>query len=217
MLIGINGKIGSGKDTVGRIIQHLTFDTTYLNPNFDLNYKWFDTNSTPDGFIPFGQNILFPPKFTIKKFAGKLKQIATILTGIPIQMFEDQDFKKAEMSDEWAVNGMPITIRQFLQLLGTEAIRDNLHPNAWVNALFTDYKEDCNWIITDLRFPNEFAALKRRNALLIRVIRPGLEHNNHPSETALDSYVFDEEIVNEGSIDDLINKVKDVLVRRKLL
>lgn len=216
MLLGINGKIGSGKDTVGRIIQYLTYDWSHLRPISPFSYQDFDRIAFPNGFIPVGQNVIYPPTWSIMKFAGKLKQIATILTGIPIEKFEDQEFKKTEMDDVWAVNRMPITVRQFLQRLGTEAIRDNLHPNAWVNALLADYKGD-NWIITDLRFPNEFAALKRKDALLIRVVRPGLEYANHISETALDSYVFDEEIVNDGTIDELIEKVKEMMTRRKLL
>lgn len=214
MLLGINGYIGSGKDTVGKIIQYLTFPEDYYKKpsTFEEYYKI----CTQDGAIPLGPNMIKLPNWQIKKFAGKLKQIAGILTGIHVEKFEDQEFKKTEMDDVWAINGMPITIRQFLQRLGTEAIRDNLHSNAWVNALLADYKDD-NWIITDLRFPNEFAALKRKDAILIRVVRPGLEHADHISETALDSYVFDEEIVNDGTIDDLINKVKTMMERRNLL
>ena len=74
-----------------------------------------------------------------------------------------------------------MTYREFLQKLGTEAMRDGLHTNVWVNALFADYiphkkeggfqrsvkdtngipydfeyeVEYPNWIITDMRFPNE--------------------------------------------------------------
>lgn len=214
-IIGISGKINSGKDTVGKIIQYLTFDwkNNYINkiPTFKEFLKY-----EQDGGYKVGYNMWTPPTWVIKKFAGKLKQIASILTGIPIENFEDQEFKKTEMDDVWAINGMPITVRQFLQRLGTEAIRDNLHPNAWVNALLANYKGD-NWIITDLRFPNEFAALKRKDAILIRVVRPGLEHADHISETALDSYVFDEEIVNDGSINDLIPKVNEILQRRKII
>ncbi len=33
-------------------------------------------------------------KWHIKKWAGKLKTIASILTGIPVEKFEDQEFKK---------------------------------------------------------------------------------------------------------------------------
>ena len=34
--------------------------------------------------------------------------------------------------------------------------------------------------------------------------------NNHPSETALDNYKFDEVIENNGSIEELIEKVKQL-------
>jgi dephospho-CoA kinase len=34
------------------------------------------------------------PEFEIKKFAGKLKTIASLLTGVPVERFEDQEFKK---------------------------------------------------------------------------------------------------------------------------
>jgi len=80
MIIGINGKIGSGKDTVGKIIQWLT------KPELDGQYIGFQTydDATLERLSPF----------KIKKFAGKLKQTASLLTGIPIEMWEDQEFKK---------------------------------------------------------------------------------------------------------------------------
>ena len=34
-----------------------------------------------------------------KAFAGKLKQIASLLTGIPIEKFEDQEFKEKTFVD----------------------------------------------------------------------------------------------------------------------
>lgn len=229
-IIGISGRINSGKDTVGRIIQYLDAKSKNerekeIAPKLflpDVEYPTFEDWCKPrlhESGYDIGHLSMYKihsNSWVIKKFAGKLKQIATILTGIPIEKFEDQEFKKTEMSEEWSINGIPMTVRKFLQKLGTDAVRDGLHNNTWVNALFTDYKDD-NWIITDLRFPNEFAVLKRKDALLIRVVRPGLKYADHISETALDSYVFDEEIVNDGSIDDLIDKVKEVMMRRKLL
>ena len=71
----------------------------------------------------------------IKKFAGKLKVIAEILSGVPKINFEDQEFKKQDMGPEWGM-----TYRDLLQKLGTEAMRNGLHENVWVNALFADYK-----------------------------------------------------------------------------
>jgi tRNA A37 threonylcarbamoyladenosine biosynthesis protein TsaE len=86
MIIGINGKIGSGKDTVGKIIQGLIVakEHNVLNPNFEWIEKYHINSS-----------------FEIKKFAWKLKQTASLLTGVPVEKFEDQDFKKQVMSKEW--------------------------------------------------------------------------------------------------------------------
>ena len=119
-----------------------------------------------------------------------------------------------------------MTVRDFLQRLGTDAIRNGLHTNAWVNALMADYTptqvqwsdgpiggyEDGpmpNWIITDTRFPNEAQAIKDADGIIIRVTRPGIGPvNDHPSETGLNQWKFDYEIQNDGTLENLINSVK---------
>src|SRR5687767_1356970 len=94
------------------------------------------------------------------------------------------------------------TPRKLLQLMGTECGRETLHPNIWINALMADYKRQDthkhypdgigkypNWIITDVRFPNEVEAIKNKGGLVFRVNRVGITStDDHPSETALDSY-----------------------------
>jgi hypothetical protein len=266
MIISVNGKIGSGKDTVGKIIQGLIVakEHNVLNPNFEWIEKYHINSS-----------------FEIKKFAGKLKQTASLLTGIPIEKFEDQEFKKTYLGEEWnSPYNIPfsgpdfvehdggMTVRTLLQKLGTEAMRDGLHENVWVNALFADYRiipakfedlkegEDIltkeweypNWIITDMRFPNEMKAVKERKGITIRVVREHdikVQHsgdpddfhiekfdntnpkhvalklgqllNLHPSETALDDAEFDYEIINDGTIEDLIEKVKEILIKENII
>ena len=206
MIIGINGKIGAGKDTVGTIIQGL------LYTNKDQSSE-------------------------IKKFAGKMKQIASILTGISVEKFEDQEFKECFLDVEWGtvqdipLNSIPpfadmqfnvmMTVREFLQKLGTEAMRDGLHTNVWVNALFADYKKKSNWIITDMRFPNEMEAVIKRHGITIRVTRPVKKSKNtpklHSSETALDKAKFDYEIINDGSMEKLVKKVRKILIKEELI
>ena len=210
-LIGINGKIGSGKDTVGKIIQHLTSN-------------WFDEEFVDTHMLDIRSS------WEIKKFAGKLKQIASLLSGIPVKRFEDQEFKQKQMSEGWGM-----TYREFLQKLGTEAMRNGLHTNVWVNALFANYNaigykyKDCdykviqgkweypNWIITDLRFPNEIEAIVERKGITIRVNRPGISLLDHPSETSLDNAEFDYKIVNDSTIEDLVIKVREILVKEKII
>jgi len=238
MIIGINGKIGSGKDTVGSIIQYLTYGADKANISYD---NW-------DGQPVWGteNNSFHKSTWEVKKFAGKLKTTASLLTGIPVEMFEDQEFKKTNLSDEWSnlqQSGrskvlLPMTVREFLQKLGTEAMRDGLHTNVWVNALFADYKPTQmvssfpppateeeyiaqqgypNWIITDMRFPNEMEAVEKREGVTIRVVRPGTNVGTHPSETALDDAYFDHVISNDGTIEDLIEKVRQILTIEKIL
>jgi hypothetical protein len=244
MIIGINGKIGSGKDTIGSIIQYLTAE---------------DTGQFCLGRIQSGKSIEghHNSTFEIKKFAGKLKQIASLLTGIPVEMFEDQDFKQSYLGEQWAKTSVAplsdatlfdtvdlnnlMTYREFLQKLGTEAMRDGLHTNVWVNALFADYHPTPNksmdesfmeqfvtgrseihyalpnWIITDMRFPNEMDAVELRFGITIKVVRPGTSTGTHPSETALDDAKFDYEIINDGEIEDLIEKVKEILIKENII
>jgi hypothetical protein len=211
MIIGINGKIGVGKDTVGTIIQYLKCYNTG-------NAKIEDVISNPyhEWWLEEQSG------FEIKKFAGKLKQIASILTGIPVEKFEDQEFKKTTLSEEWdfADSDAPdniMTIRMFLQKLGTEAMRDGLHTNVWVNALFSDISSKDNIIITDMRFPNEMEAVKSKGGITIRVMRPGTSTREHYSEIAIDDAKFDYEIINDAGIPELIEKVREILVLEELI
>jgi hypothetical protein len=249
MIIGINGKIGSGKDTVGKIIQYLTLPNTH-GPY--IGFETFDDNT-------LARN----SKFEIKKFAGKLKQTASLLTGIPIEKFEDQEFKQSYLGSEWAtvrvnpLNAIPVfenvqfnevmSVRELLQKLGTDAVRDGLHKDAWVNALFADYKSKREllqadgtwiesdtgevdfgvsikypkWIITDMRFSNEMEAIVKRGGLTIKVIRPVKKSKTtprlHPSETALDGHTMHYDIINDGSMEDLIAKVREILIEQKII
>lgn len=89
-----------------------------------------------------------------------------------------------------------------------------------------------NWIITDMRFPNELKAVKDREGITIRVNRPCKTcgtyegkycsnpyhlQNKHASETALDNTTFDYIIENNGTIKELIEKVREILIKEKLL
>jgi len=177
-LIGISGKAGVGKNLVASFLQEID------------------------------------QSFEQKAFAAKLKRICSILTGEPIQNFEDQEFKKEIMPEEWWREDKSITYRQFLQEVATEAMRDVIHPDVWVNALFADWRgpkmseyHPSKWIITDVRFPNEYQAIKDRGGIVLRVERPGIELMDHYSEIALDDQQFDYVIYNDGSTPDLFSQV----------
>ena len=203
-LISISGRIGHGKDLIASIIQYLI----YLKRCKELKIE----KCTLKEFQ--GSTLEMLSLYSNKKMAGKLKQIASILTGIPVNKFEDQEFKKTNLGPEWGY----MTVREFLQRIGTEAIRNNLHKDTWLNAFWIDYHNENKWIITDCRFENEYNSIKERRGLMIKVERPGIENQNHASETGLDMITdWDYVIKNDSTTVDLIKKVQEILIKEKIL
>lgn len=139
----------------------------------------------------------FKFKYNVKKFAGKLKEICSLLTGKPLEWFYSGEYCDMFLP-EWGM-----TIRELQQKVGTEAFRNNVYENTWINALFSDYNKEQRWIITDVRFPNEANAIKEQNGILVRINRPYLISNDiHPSEISLDNYKdFDYYIENKDLLD----------------
>ena len=241
-IIGIHGAIGSGKDTLAKLMLMLIANKD-LKPEFSLE------ESLNDRVL---KELELYSNWKIKKFAGKLKLIASILTGHSIEKFEDRDFKNSELDSEWnnvteifsadaiLTKSESITVRQFMQKLGTDALRNNLNLNVWINALWADYKslndidmiasssgfkleiEEIypNWIITDLRFSNEAQSIKQKGGILISIQRPfysTVQPNAHASETELNDYPFDYVIKNDGDLNQLLEKTKNILKILNLL
>lgn len=240
MIIGISGKIGSGKDTLGKIIQYLIWNPNLKNSLITFN-RWMNDEDIKPHFRYINS------KWEIKKFAYILKQIASLLTNISVEDLEKEEVKNSYLGNEWNYNNIdefiraPIksprkigdtkmTVRQLLQELGTECGRDVLHPDVWVNSLFSNYKTTFthdeiqkynsvqNWIITDMRFTNELEAVKQKNGITIRINRyTGNTDHQHKSETALDNAEFDYVIDNKGDIQELILKVREILIKEQII
>ncbi len=100
-------------------------------------------------------------------------------------------------------------VRRLLQYTGA-AGRDMIDEYLWVALTLSQIKDpqDGRYVITDVRFPNEAAALSSQGGQIWRIERPGVDAvNDHISETALDAWVFDETILNDGTIEDLKKKI----------
>jgi hypothetical protein len=296
MILSINGKAGSGKDTVGKIIQYLDCHTPSSN---DVDHmKSFISNNDLKFVLDKSS------KWQIKKYSDKLKDMVCILIGCTREQLEDQEFKSTPLGEEWnrwrldsihipetldsesyeqydetsihsseesaikkgeeiksnihipredrrygmsadfsyEVTKEEVTPREILQKLGTDFGRDMIHPDVWLNALFSEYKLKIKthpdfssngasdyrdyekhlpkWIITDSRFPNDVEKVKSLEGITIRVNRPECEGrvDEHFSETALDNYIgFNYVIDNNGSIEDLIKKVREMLTKEGII
>jgi hypothetical protein len=261
MIIGLSGKKQHGKDTVADIIHYLIYHSKCnLSVKESWSYKEYRKH-----LVGSYESYQLSGWSTVK-FATKLKQIAALLIGCTVEQLENNDFKEKELDPLWEcwiipTNGkfprlFPIesdiewiskgekyfkrqmTPRMLLQLLGTDCGRDIIHPNIWVNALMSEYKDQFGpsakaggfqtsdirnhglpkWIITDVRFPNEVLAIANTGGIMIRVERPSVvSTDTHPSETALDNHRFDYTITNDGTIDQLIEAVRQVLIDAKII
>ena len=184
MIIGISGKAGSGKDTAAKMLEVL-----YANP--DISYEDF-ANKRYKNFADI----------QIVHFADSLKETAQVLFRIGEWETNTQEGKKT------TINWIGKTVRELLQGIG-QGLRDAIDPNLWVKILFANTEGWSNYIIADVRYPNEIYAIKKRNGVLIRIDRKGAGAGNHSSETALDNYKeWDVHIENNGSIENLFETMK---------
>lgn len=200
MLIGVSGKIGSGKNEVADMLSFLHF----VNPDgtFEQFQKqqWLRNQYIENG--AYAQADLKLPG--IHSFACNLKRCVADCTGIDYHDLEKRSQKST------IIPWLNISYRQLLQSLG-EAVRGQINENFWVHSMLATYEDSDFWIVSDVRYRNEADELLSRHALLIRVKRPVLSEDTHQSEVDLDSYdKFSFTIENDGTLEDLFNTVKEI-------
>lgn len=178
----------------------------------------------------------------IVHFADSLKQAASAIFGIPMEDFETDVGKNRvtdvawpireavemafdEVRDVWwpdvdpSENSRYMTVREILQFMGTDLIRNQMDPDAWVKSVFRQqWRDDDVVIIADCRFPNE-AAFSKKYGLLIKVERElDLPTDGHISETALDSYTdYDYVVQNDAGFEDFREKLMTILAEKDLI
>ena len=102
--------------------------------------------------------------------------------------------------------------RGLIQRFGTEVGREMFGSEVWVNLALKDLPGRV--VFSDVRFPNEAEAILARGGQVWRVTRPGVEATNgHPSESAMDGFDFDFELLNT-SFEDLFRQVDERLSPR---
>jgi hypothetical protein len=158
-------------------------------------------------------------------FAGTLKDAASCIFGWDRDMLEgstSRDREERERKDLWWSErlGFDVSPRYMLQFLGTEVMRSNLHSDIWVYATEKEILENPwdQYVITDVRFPNEVAMIRRHGGKILHVRRGDLPewfgqdpNDVHASETAWNNERFDATIRNDGTIEELYENLDKLL------
>jgi hypothetical protein len=113
-----------------------------------------------------------------ESFANSVKDACAAIFGWNRAMLEgDTPESRAwrEQPDEWWSKKLnkEFSPRLALQLMGTEAGRDVFHPDLWVHTVLRRCEQAPwnNYVIADVRFPNEINAIKDSGGVVIRVRR----------------------------------------------
>ena len=190
MLIGVVGLIGSGKDTVSKRLEQ-------------------------------------KHGFRRDSFAKSLKDAVSAMFNWDREMLEgngDDSRQWREQPDEfWSKKfGKTVTPRWVLQHFGTEVMRQHMHDAIWIDSCLSRY-DGRPTVISDTRFQNELKTIKENKGQIILVKRGELptreqmqDKGAHKSEWDWMGWNFDHVIENDGTKEDLYNKVDDLVVSNKI-
>jgi len=199
--IAISGKAGSGKDTISKL----------------LVKQLRKANGTND-YI-YSENYM---KVQYVAFADPIKEIArTMFPLLPEIAFTGPSKNRSMPIPGAQKNGQALTVRQLLIDIGTNG--RNYDSNIWLN----DFKYSFNksllsqnniFVVTDVRFRNEFDLLKKLGFYKIRVFRESSDKIDDPSETNQDGIndgEFDYVLNNSGTLSELNQEVAKIVVLLK--
>ena len=108
----------------------------------------------------------------------------------------------------WDVAKQNQEVRRLLQVFGTEVGRKMFGLDFWIDIALKDLSGDTQVVISDVRFPNEADAIAKLGGSVWRINRKNHSAvNGHTSEHAMDNYMFNHVIYNDGTLDDLSDEV----------
>jgi hypothetical protein len=152
--------------------------------------------------------------YTNMKFADPMKKALKELFGFTEKQIE---IDKEIVDSFWGISP-----RQAMQFFGCNVIQHEFQKlipdigrNFFVKSLvnkIVNHKDKV--IISDLRFIHEYQGIKEAfpDIIVIKLLRPNIDNNDsHISETELDSIQGDYTIINEGTEQELFNKVIKLL------
>lgn len=142
-----------------------------------------------------------------QKLAAPIKDIGRMLFGWSQDMVEGVNYNREQLIPE-----LGMSVRQFLQECGSlfkydlsdriPDYGDKVGPKIWaeVCARWLDKQKPGQYVLTDVRFPEEIQVLKSKfkHVYVVKLISNRSPEDKHISETAVDTVPFNFCVVNDG-------------------
>ena len=158
--------------------------------------------------VPWGHRIAF---------ADPLYQGLAVMLGIPEGVLRDRSAKEMPLVD---FGSSP---RQLLQTLGTEWGRQMIRPDIWLRVAFWRWEQAAAAgmgliVVPDVRFEDEARQIRAEGGEVWLIHRPGVHPvAAHSSEAGLPLRLIDRLIVNDGTVDQLRERVEGTFSRAAFL
>lgn len=144
-------------------------------------------------------------------FADPIKTITANIAGERVDLYHD------DQSKEQTIPRFGVTRREALQGVG-HMVRDIFGDDVWVSKALQTWRDswEAATIITDVRYPNEARRIRESGGVIIRVTRPNHEGltgvaASHDSERGLPDDLVDFEVLNDGTVGDLLHEARKAL------
>lgn len=114
---------------------------------------------------------------------------------------------------EEPIPALGVSPRRMMQTLGTEWGRQLINPNLWlIMAHQRLLQNGPGMIISDVRFDNEAAWIRKHGGRIIHVIRPDTKAvEAHASEDGIEMQDTDARLFNNGTLEELQLSVRELL------
>jgi hypothetical protein len=146
-------------------------------------------------------------------FADPLYQGLAAMLAIPEGVLRDRSAKERPLV------GLGASPRQLLQTLGTEWGRRMIREDIWLRVAFWRWEQLAAGgisliVVPDVRFANEARLIRENGGEVWMVHRPGVEPvAAHESEAGLPLRLIDRLVVNNGTVDQLRERVEATFMR----
>ena len=231
VIVGVKGTKGSGKDTVADMIRYImaagTTQASYDNyvrftknrdSELDVPILHFADKLKDDLSIIFGINreCFDSQEYKDEKYFHFRTRSFKTDKNIKEYMIPDitlEDLKTNSLA-RWIESfkeDCVIKLRTLMQYYGTEIMRNNIGANVWVHSTINKAIQHRDYygfaVIADVRFVNEWQAVRNVGGKIVHVIRGKLEDKVEHSSEYITSNSTDYEIENNGNLMGLFYKV----------